>query len=54
MVIHGGIDGYSRLLVFMKVSGNNRSDTVLRSFKRATSIYGTPSRIRCDYGGENI
>ena len=28
MVVHGGVDGYSRVLVFLKVSSNNRSETV--------------------------
>lgn len=53
IVIHGGIDGYSRLVVFLKASSNNRSDTVFHSFVEATGQYGIPSRVRCDHGGEN-
>lgn len=54
MVIHGGIDGYSRLVVFLKCSNNNRASTVLKAFQNATTCYFIPSRIRTDYGGENI
>ena len=54
IVIHGGIDGYSRLIVFLRASTNNRSDTVLSAFCSATEEYGLPSRIRIDRGGENV
>ena len=53
-VIHGGIDGYSRLVVFLKCATNNRAETVLSSFLDSTRRYGIPSRVRSDYGGENI
>lgn len=53
IVIHGGIDGYSRLLVFLRASSNNRSSTVLESFVNAVARYGVPSRVRTDRGGEN-
>jgi hypothetical protein len=52
-VIHGGIDGYSRLMVFLSVACNNRAATVFNSFIVATSSYGIPSRIRADHGTEN-
>lgn len=54
MVIHGAIDGYSRLITFLRVSNNNRADTVLSAFISATEIHGLPSRIRTDKGGENV
>ncbi|KAK6183515.1 hypothetical protein SNE40_010985 [Patella caerulea] len=53
-VIHGGIDGYSRLPVYLKVNNNNRSQTVLDCFKHAVHEYGVPKRVRSDKGGENI
>lgn len=53
IVIHGGIDGYSRLVTFLNASNNNRSSTVFQSFVTAVSHYGIPSRIRTDIGGEN-
>lgn len=53
MVIHGAIDGYSRLVTFMRVSNNNNAETVFRHFVAATHLHGVPSRLRVDYGGEN-
>ena len=53
-VIHGGIDGYSRVPVFCKCSGNNRAATVLESFRDAVQQFGLPSRVRSDKGMENI
>ncbi|KAK7881406.1 hypothetical protein WMY93_029815 [Mugilogobius chulae] len=53
-VVHGGVDGFSRLVVYLTVAGNNRSSTVLDSFSHATEQYGVPSRVRSDKGGENI
>lgn len=54
IVIHGGIDGFSRLIVFLGASSNNRADTVLRLFHNAIARYNIPSRVRSDYGMENI
>ena len=54
LVIHGAINGFSRLIVYLKVSNNNRANTVLSAFTEAVREYGLPSRIRVDRGGENI
>jgi hypothetical protein len=54
MVVHGGIDGFSRMIVFMFVSGNNRSPTMFKAFTQGVLNYGIPSRVRGDHGGENI
>ena len=53
-VIHGGIDGYSRIVVYLHASTNNRADTVFQLFRDATTIYNIPSRVRSDMGLENI
>ena len=38
-VIHGTIDGFSRLVTFLHCSTNNRSDTVGDLFLNATQVY---------------
>ena len=53
-VVHGGMDGYSRLIVYLYCSTNNRSDTVLDLFQSAITLFGMPSRVRSDHGSENI
>ena len=35
IVVHGGIDGYCRLPIFIKASNNNRANTVLQCFLNA-------------------
>ena len=52
-MIHGAIDGFSRLIVYLRCSDNNRASTVTQNFCNAVKKYGLPSRIRCDQGGEN-
>ena len=54
VVIHGGIDVYSRLVVFLKASVDNRASTVFSSFQEAVAQYSLPSRVRTDLGLENI
>ena len=54
LVIHGGIDGYSRMVVYLKCNNNNKSETVLFHFCKATEEFGILSRVRGDCGGENI
>jgi hypothetical protein len=53
-VIHGGVDGKSRLIVFMEASNNNKASTVENLFLQATERWGWPQRVRADYGGENL
>ena len=53
-VIHGGIDGFSRTVVFLKCSDNNRASTVVKLFQEGASRFGLPDRVRTDHGGENV
>ena len=53
-VIHGGVDGFSRMIVFLKCSSNNKATTVFQSFQEAVLNFGLPSRVRADKGGENV
>ena len=46
IVIHGGIDGYSRTPVYLNASDNNRAATVLQQFLKAVQSFGLPSRVR--------
>ncbi len=54
MVVHAAIDRYSRTVLFIKCSDNNRASTVYGLFLEAVGQYGLPSRIRVDQGGENV
>uniref|UniRef100_A0A3B3I1H5 Integrase catalytic domain-containing protein n=1 Tax=Oryzias latipes TaxID=8090 RepID=A0A3B3I1H5_ORYLA len=53
-VIHGAIDGYSRLITYFNCSTDNRATTELSQFLKATCLYAISSRVRSDHGGENI
>lgn len=48
--VHGCIDGYSRLIVYLAVCSNKRMATVAELFKGAVVRLGWPSRIRGDLG----
>ncbi|KAG8959652.1 hypothetical protein FRC00_001400 [Tulasnella sp. 408] len=54
IVIHGFIDGHTRLVVGIAAANNNFGSTVLNLFLRAAHQYGVPSRLRGDHGTKNI
>jgi len=54
IVIHGSIDGFSRRIIYLHASSNNRADIVLNLFQGAVMECGWPSRVRSDRGGENV
>lgn len=43
IVIHGGVDGYSHLIVFLRAANNNRSSTVMDSF--LTAVHCCPREL---------
>lgn len=53
MVIHGVIDGFSRCIVYLRCSNNNRAQTVLKEFLEAVGQFGMPSHVRSDLGVNN-
>ena len=50
----GAVDGYSRMIVYLHCSTNNNEEKVLSHFIGGVKEYGYPSRVRSDFGGENI
>ncbi|KAG8895515.1 hypothetical protein FRB99_000503 [Tulasnella sp. 403] len=54
VVMHGFIDGHSRLVTGLRASNNNYASTVLDVFLHAVNLWGVPSRLRGDHGVENI
>ncbi|KAE8206338.1 hypothetical protein CF327_g7573 [Tilletia walkeri] len=54
IVIHGAIDGKSRIVTYLQAAGNNRADTVAKLFLGGVAGRGWPSRVRGDHGGENV
>ena len=52
MVVHGGINGFSRLLEYLNRSTNNNAQTVLRLFDNDVQCYRLLPRVRSDRGVE--
>ena len=54
MWIEGCIDGFSRRIIFCKVSTNFTAETVKEAFLDGVPKCGIPSRLRTDHGRENM
>ena len=54
LIVHGCVDGFSRAVIWMKLSTNNRATTQLEYFEEAILEHGFPARMRGDKGGENV
>ena len=53
-VTHGGINGFSRIIVYLCCSTNNQASTLMASFADAVGNYSLPEHVRSDRGGENV
>lgn len=54
IVIHAFVDGFSRFLLGILASNNNRATAVLQLFEDIAHQFGYPSRVRGDHGSENV
>ncbi|XP_052211890.1 uncharacterized protein LOC127830976 [Dreissena polymorpha] len=52
IVVHGGIDGHSRLVSFLRAATCNTSKAAASFFLQSVKAYGFPSRVRVDNGTE--
>ena len=50
IIVHGGIDGYSCLVTYLKASNNNRATTAFSAFEAGVSEYGF--RLELEQTGE--
>lgn len=53
-VTHGGVDGFSRVIVYLRCTTTNSAQQVLTAFASACFQYNLPSRVRSDHGSENF
>lgn len=53
-VYHGGVDGYSRCISYLRCCTDNRASTALQLFQEVVDIFGLPHHVRGDAGRENI
>ena len=50
--MHGAIDGFSRLISYLRATTQNDGETSLHLFLRRIISHGLPSRVRTDHGPE--
>ncbi|KAG5262228.1 hypothetical protein AALO_G00293600 [Alosa alosa] len=54
IVIFGGIDGFSRKIMYLGAAHNNLAVTTLAFFQEAVDNFGFLLRVRSDQGVENV
>ena len=50
LVVHGAMDGYSWMLMFLQCSNNNRALTVMQLISTAITQFGRPLHVRLTMG----
>lgn len=53
-VLHGCIDGATRLIIYVRCANNNRALSVVEFFRQGVAECGLPFRVRGDKGVENV
>ncbi|XP_071632798.1 uncharacterized protein [Temnothorax longispinosus] len=53
-VVHGCIDEYSRLIIYLTCETSIQAEPVVNFFIGAVNSYGLPSRVQSDHGYENL
>lgn len=53
-MVHGGIDGHSRMITYLRAASCNTSKGAACFFLKGVTRYGIPSRVRADCGGEFV
>ncbi|XP_076091352.1 uncharacterized protein LOC143063230 [Mytilus galloprovincialis] len=54
IVVHGGIDGHSRLMPFLRASTFNTAKAAACFFVQGVNQFGLPSRVRAHHGTEYV
>lgn len=54
IVIFGGVDGFSRKIMYLCAANNNLSSTAFAFFQQSVDKFGFPLRVRADHGVENV
>ncbi|XP_056464082.1 uncharacterized protein LOC130403476 isoform X4 [Gadus chalcogrammus] len=54
IVIFGGIDGFSRKIMYLGAASNNLASTTLAFFQQSVEKFGFPLRVHGDHGVENV
>ncbi|XP_023666594.2 uncharacterized protein [Paramormyrops kingsleyae] len=54
IIIFGGIDGFSRKIMYLGAASNNRASTTLDFFQESVETFGFPLKVRGDQGSENV
>ncbi|XP_076843839.1 uncharacterized protein LOC143527165 isoform X3 [Brachyhypopomus gauderio] len=54
IVVFGGIDGFSRKIMYLNAASNNKASTAYAFFLDGVRRFGWPKKVRADQGVENV